>query len=323
MYVINASDIGSAWVQACNLFREKGYLVNTRNGKALQMSGVFATEYSSPMNHVLYCPARDANPFFHLMEALWMLGGRNDVAFLEQYNSTIRQFSDDGVSFNGAYGYRWRHQFGKDQLEEIARNLEDNNVDRRNVLQMWSSDDLSCQTRDVPCNLSATFQLEKGRLNMVVFNRSNDLVWGAMGANVVHFSVLLMYLANKIGAEVGTYTQVSANTHVYERHFDLIENASADVPLAFEENRPITFGPEFDMSLQWFLAGHSLNECPFFKNVANPMRKAYSLFKNKQNPDRFDEALDCLATVPLSPWTVAAHRWILRRSTKSSGMAAK
>jgi len=88
------------------------------------------------------------------------------------------------------------------------------------------------ETRDNCCNLSVVFEIEEipaycladreegpsrtmRVLNMTVFNRSNDMVYGALGANVVHFSVLQEYMAACIGVEVGTYYQVSSNMHVY------------------------------------------------------------------------------------------------------------
>jgi hypothetical protein len=48
--------------------------------KVLVSQTPVVTCYSAPTQRVLFSPMRDANPFFHLMEALWMLAGRDDVA---------------------------------------------------------------------------------------------------------------------------------------------------------------------------------------------------------------------------------------------------
>jgi len=50
---------------------------------------------------------------------------------------------------------------------------------------------------------------------MVVFNRSNDMVWGCYGANAVHFSFLHEFIGRSTGLPLGTYTQVSVNLHAY------------------------------------------------------------------------------------------------------------
>lgn len=110
-----------------------------------------------PLERVLFNAARDANPFLHLYESLWMLAGRNDVAPLAYYSKGITQFSDDGKTFNGAYGERWRHAMVSDpshgmydtgsslmdvdQLDLLVAHLQAQPNSRRAVLQMWNVED--------------------------------------------------------------------------------------------------------------------------------------------------------------------------------------
>ena len=137
----------------------------------------------------------------------------------------------------------------------IIKELIANPESRRCVLQMWEggnppfaeysgnlmprSSDLHRATsggKDVPCNLCCMFSIRtetvdrfdqsdpmlSGRpldkfnyLDMTVVNRSNDLIWGLLGANVVHFSYLLEHMANCIGVEVGHQTHFTNNLHAY------------------------------------------------------------------------------------------------------------
>src|SRR5690606_5311325 len=160
-------------------------------------------------NRVLFNPERDCNPFFHLFEAMWMLAGRNDLAPLQYFVSTFGQFSDDGKTLNGAYGYRWRNaesshevineDYGGlgtvpgievdrvDQLNVIIEELRKNPDSRRCVLQMWNvQDDLMkiSKSADVCCNTNCYFLITDGKLDMTVCNRSNDMVLGMLGANL-------------------------------------------------------------------------------------------------------------------------------------------
>jgi thymidylate synthase len=218
----------------------------SRNGPVIQIPDPIIITYTNPRERVLFNPARDANPFFHLYESLWMLAGRNDVAPLKYYASKIDQFSDDGETFNGAYGYRWRHAQvpdhqnwengdGVDQLDIIIDHLKRKPESRRVVLQMWNvEDDLMKidDSKDVCCNTAAYFSIRRAfevqgaagdpwnpevqsYLDMTVTNRSNDLIWGMFGANAVHFSFLQEYVACALGVEVGHYHQMSNNAHVY------------------------------------------------------------------------------------------------------------
>lgn len=200
---------------------------DSRNGPVKQFPKPVAIRYEKPTERVLLHPERDANPFFHLMEAVWMLGGRNDVAFPSRFVKTFGQFSDDGRTFNGAYGYRWRYHFtvegekgtlgSIDQIKTVVHHLREDPDNRRMTVTMFDPrNDLGLASKDIPCNLTATVQINtEGALDLTVYNRSNDLIWGALGANVVHFSVLQEYLALLLGVPVGAYEQVSANMHVY------------------------------------------------------------------------------------------------------------
>jgi thymidylate synthase len=217
MKVLKVRNVHEALPLAIDMLYAYGIKRDSRNGPVLQYPYPVTTVYENPCERVLFWPERDANPFLHLYESLWMLAGRDDVKPLLQYAKNMINFSDDGIILDGAYGFRWRRFGEQDQLEIIADNLSKNQEDRRSVLQMWWADeDLGKASKDLPCNLIATFQRDNiGVLHLVVFNRSNDIIWGAYGANAVHFSFLLEYMAAWIGCPVGTYTQVSVNWHGY------------------------------------------------------------------------------------------------------------
>lgn len=216
MRVLNVRNVHEALPAAYKLLHAEGVRRDSRNGPVLQGPPV-TTVYNKPWERVLFWEARDANPFFHLYEALWMLAGREDCQPLARYAKNMLSYSDNGNTLNGAYGFRWRSYFYVDQLEIIARQLRANPEDRRCVLQMWSaSTDLGALSKDVPCNVSAVFgRGPGGELNLTVFCRSNDIIWGAYGANAVQFSMLLEYMALWVDCAMGTYSQVSVNWHGY------------------------------------------------------------------------------------------------------------
>lgn len=208
---------------------------STRNGLVLTIDEPVTITYRNPRRRVLFNRGRDANPFFHMMEALWMLAGHNDIAPLLYYNKHVASFSDDGRTWHGAYGHRWRRYYGYDQLEAVIDVLTRQPDNRRTVLQMWFISDLERvrtmpECKDVPCNTQVMFKVRReanknrkgdntltpnGYLDITVTNRSNDLVWGALGSNYVQFSMLQEYIANAIDVEVGLYHQISNNLHVY------------------------------------------------------------------------------------------------------------
>ena len=212
---ILASNVSDALAQGLRAIVERGKPETSRNGPVLVMPNPVITTYVRPEQRVLFSPVRNANPFFHLMESLWMLAGRNDLFFPLQFNSGFKEYSDDGNVLAGAYGFRWRAYFGRDQLRMAISELKRDPTSRRVVIEMWSANDLCGQGKDLPCNTHIYLDCRGAALNMTVCNRSNDLLWGAYGANAVHFSVLLEWLAAFIGVPIGVYRQFSNNLHMY------------------------------------------------------------------------------------------------------------
>lgn len=320
---------------------------DSRNGPVRVFPQPVTSVYRCPTQRVLFSAHRDANPFFHLFESIWMLAGRWDAAYLNQF---VKDFGDRYAETEatvagkiwGAYGMRWRSWFNKtDQLDVVVDRLRLDPNDRRVVIQMWDADaDLSpagrSGPRDVPCNTQAYPRVRRTAdgslvLDLTVTCRSNDVIWGAYGANAVHFSVLQEYLAARIGVAVGTYYQVSNNMHVYEEpllklskktpdHVDYytVEGSTAIAIPMFEG-----YTPEYEDDFALFTDNNLSPEeytNPWFKNVALPMRAAHSLYR-EQGPE---EALQHLIKnmVPCD-WRLAAIQWLQRRAaSRTSGTTA-
>lgn len=333
MQVIFAIDPDDALAKGIELLKANGTTEDSRVGPVLVATTPVATVYPQPRRRVSFSAIRDANPFFHLAEALWMLDGRNDLAFLEYFVPRFREFSDDGRTLNGAYGYRWRQHFGGDQLEEITKELIKNPGTRRAVLSMWDGgEDFESAVRgskDVPCNTHAYFRRRGDALDMTVLCRSNDIVWGAYGANVVHFSFLLEFMATTIGARVGTYTQVSNNYHAYIERPDTKKLFAADYDelaphASLAAGAPLIApgaagGGEFLDRLSDFLQHPSPHQRhPFFlREVAAPMLEAHSRHKAGDTSAAIGH-LQLRAN--LDPWLVAGLAWLRRRLAKQTSV---
>jgi len=203
-------------VKVYEALEDCGERSTSRNGPVLKFPGPVTTIYTNPWHRANFTPGRDANPFFHIAEAMWMLAGRRDVAFLDYFNSNMKFFSDDGEVFNAAYGYRARHQFGHDQLAQIPYLLESTPDSRQAIIQLWDSNDLLAQTKDKACNMLMVFEIKGMELYLTVYNRSNDLIYGGVtGANPVHFSYFQQWVADRLGLPMGHLTFVSTNSHIY------------------------------------------------------------------------------------------------------------
>lgn len=352
MKVLTVPNVHTALPYAVYELKNLGVLNESRNGPVVMSNTPFTTVYWKPEQRVMFWPERDANPFFHFYEGLWMLGGRRDIAPLVALASNMKVYSDDGETQWDAYGFRWLHWFsGFNQLEIIINRLKKDPTDRRSVLQMWDApSDLDRDGKAVPCNLMATFQFSPndGRLNMAVFNRSNDIIWGCYGANAVHFSMLLEYMARRIGVEVGTYTQISVNWHAYVNKFEAllpIADHVVDIPghgLAvkavldpYRDNKVVVVPmptERLDEEIAGLLQFHDyLLADPQGEGAINgplltsrwtemgvSLLLAHWHFRNKPAPARYNDALEELSNSEFDnvDWIVAAREWIERRKAK-------
>lgn len=308
----------------------------SRNGSVLRLPGPATIVYERPWERVVFWAARDANPFFHLLEALWMLAGREDVAFPASLVGRMSEFSDDGEVFNGAYGFRWREHFGIDQLLTIAEALRENPDCRRQVLSMWDGHrDLGRASKDLPCNTHAYLSRDaEGCLDLMVCNRSNDAVWGALGANAVHFSMMQEFVAATIGCPIGRYWQVTNNLHLYlDHHAPLMECLaeyaypekryySTDYYAYFQvESQPLV-GPgesprEVADDIVEFIHRPSKHRCrtAFLSGVAQPMYRAYGYHKQRKGGSN-DRALRTAQKITAGDWRRAVVEWLKRRQLK-------
>lgn len=160
--------------------------------------------------NLLDVPERNLNVRFAVAEWLWMTFGRSDVESLAQYNSVMRQFSDDGVFLTGAYGPHIKAQLARRVLPKLA---EDPNT-RQAVIEIPRP---NRETKDEPCTLSLQFLLRDGRLNLVATMRSSD-VWLGIPYDVFSFTMLQNCLAGHLGVRRGFFSLHMGSSHLYLRN---------------------------------------------------------------------------------------------------------
>jgi len=321
MKAFNVTNVNQAFPLEINAIKADGIARDSRNGPVIEFSEPVATTYSRPMERVLFNAKRMCNPFFHSMEGLWIIGGYRDVEFLDFFNSQMKQYSDDGEVFWGAYGHRLRHHHGFDQLEKAIELLRKNPNDRRVVTVMWEAKaDLGLNKLDHPCNTHIYWKIRDNKLYMTVCCRSNDLLYGKLGANVVHFSMLQEYVAGRVGCEVGPYTQVSDSLHVYTQ-LPVWENVK-DTPYLPEDyyeseyaDLLVTPYPMFkecdfkdwEADLNDFMLDPQTDQLfrtPYFQDVVQPISLVWWEHKKTRNGLRYVDSIKA------TDWKRACGIWL-------------
>jgi thymidylate synthase len=340
--------VRNASTALCEILRRlsiQGVRRTTRAGDVLEIDEPVIIKYLNPRERIIFFEERDFPTIFVLMEAIWMMAGRNDVEWLTKFNKRMAEYSDDGATFHGSYGHRWRNAFGFDQLERVVKLLKTKPDTRRAVIQMWHCElDLNEDESglDLPCNMLVKFQIRNNKLDITVYNRSNDVLWGTTAVNTTQFSILQEYVAAAVGIDPGYYYQVSDNLHVYADKYSRYKNLAhyapdphRTIPLDPYERKaifpekivtdPDSFLEECEMFCvenTWESYGAAKKEVEyknkFFSNVARPMARICREWQNTKDPLRFSTMRGHLYMMPDCDWRMSTQKWIEQRERKAN-----
>lgn len=363
MYVIQARNVNEAYRHGMQLISNQGVRQHSRAGEVLVINRPVTTVYERPLERVLFDPKRDANPIFHLMESIWMLAGMRDARWLDQFVSDFsKRFAEDDGNAHGAYGYRWRNHFHRektepgdfspsqiiDQILECGQLLLKDPTTRQAAMSMWDpAIDLGAKKRDIPCNDMVMFRGRYDHIDQIwlldttVLCRSNDIIWGAYGANAVHMSFMAEVVAALAGMKVGRYYQVSNNYHAYLDIFnkmhppvcptgpysttiggDPYQLGMAISSPAFAQSKYAYLGDsrkqtsekgeKFLVACEAFMNDRSIaKDVPvFFDEVVYPIMRAH---RDYWKQGKKLEALDIIRGMKASDWQLATMQWMGRR----------
>ncbi len=158
-------------------------------------------------------------------EVAWMLLGTTDTSFLSKYTKIWQQFEDEGQpgNINTAYGYRWKHAFKVDQIENIIQKLQEDPSSRQQVLMSWDPRiDNVIPNKNIPCPYTAVINIINGKLNIHLVLRSNDLVVG-LPYDFLMYTLLGNLLANELEVKPGILAYSIAHGHIYHTHLGMVE----------------------------------------------------------------------------------------------------
>ncbi len=155
-------------------------------------------------------------------EQVWYLMGENRPDWLRTYTKIWDDFLEEDGTVKAAYGYRWRHHFGRDQIANLIDHLTQNPHSRHAVVVTWdpADDGLAVDTKkNLPCPYTFTVNIAGGKLHLHNIVRSNDMILGCPH-DAAGFALLQCLLAERLGVTPGIYTHSISNAHIYDNHFD-------------------------------------------------------------------------------------------------------
>lgn len=202
-------DVDAVWVGALAVVLNEGRDYSPRGLKTREVLGL-QLRIANARGNVLVNPARKLSYRFAVAEWLWIQSGLDDVATIAEYNKNIAQFSDDGLTFAGAYGPRLLAQW-----PWIVEQLRTQADTRQAVGVVFAP--TPGRSKDVPCTLSFQWLLRDGKLHCVATMRSSDL-WLGLPYDIFNFTQLTNSLAGEVGVDVGSFVITLGSAHLYEHN---------------------------------------------------------------------------------------------------------
>lgn len=195
--------------------RVNGSLQKSERGDTREMLGAHLV-LTNPLDRIDTHQWRKMNFPFAIGEWLAMMHGYDGIDFFTKFIKSYDQYSSDHMHLDGAYGLRIRNgSTSASDIDAVIDKLKDKPESRRAVLSIYNGTDLyGAGGLNTPCTLSIQFLLRQDKLNMIVNMRSNDLDYGLTN-DIVVFTMLHEYVANKLGAQAGFYHHMVGSLHYY------------------------------------------------------------------------------------------------------------
>lgn len=260
---IESPHISGAWLCLLN-YLKYARLVNPRGLPCREYEGTVIRVNDLRCN-ILVHPKRKLNYRFLVAEWLWIAFGRNDVATLARYNPELGKFSDDGLTFAGAYGPRLAPQW-----DWVYEKLKADPQTRQAICSIWTP--TPGPSKDVPCTLNFQFLLRDGQLNAIVNMRSSD-AWLGLPYDFFTFSQLTNSLAGRLGVVPGWLQLNLGSSHLYEADREKALAVLADYTSGETVRSPSLPGPphsevEATLTKAWLPPGTYLGSPWFYYEKA-------------------------------------------------------
>jgi len=153
---------------------------------------------------------------FVLAELCYLLSGSNDLELIASYAATMRNYSNDGKTIDGAYGYRLMKQ-----LPEMIARLKLDSYTRQACGVIYREDDIVSGKTHMPCNTFLQVLWRQPLISLHVTSRSSDFVTG-FSIDSLHWQFLLLLIANELCTVPDRVIYDIATLHIYQHDMDAI-----------------------------------------------------------------------------------------------------
>lgn len=275
-----------------SIYRDGEIEVNARTNTAIKMlAGGTSFKIDLAEGKLPVAGNRTYWPHIAAAEVAWQFMGTKDPTFILKHAPKLwSKFVEDG-ELKTAYGFRWSHAFGRDQLRMAVETLRNDPTNRQVFISAWDPrvDGLGAPDppKNIPCPVGFTLSRTGNRVHMSVLMRSSDVYVG-LPYDVMAYTLTLDAICASIGCLPGTLHFTLAHPHVYKPHWDMMRANVGEPWLSSEWNESKKHGNHQD---DWAV------------HTCEPALPAFSIEGILQDPDGYVSHVKRLAARTVQhPW---------------------
>ena len=161
-----------------------------------------------------------------LHEVLWYLSGEDHIRNLSKHTKIWDAWADEEGNLETAYGYYWRKfpsaqkdENGEwkvvevDQIKYVIDEIKRKPYSRRLVVTAWEPGN-AIKSKLPPCHYSFAFNVNEGKLNCHLTQRSGDIALG-IPFNLAAYSILTQIIAQETELDLGFFAHTIIDAHIY------------------------------------------------------------------------------------------------------------
>lgn len=170
-----------------------------------------------------------------IVELLWFLQGRTDVAWLQERGCKIwNEWADTNGDLGPVYGKQWRSWACPDgstidQISGVIDQIRRHPHSRRLIVSAWNPADLPDESRSpqqnvadgrmalAACHTLFQFYVAEGRLSCQLYQRSADVFLG-VPFNIASYALLTHMIAQQCELLPGDFVHTFGDCHLYHNH---------------------------------------------------------------------------------------------------------
>lgn len=161
--------------------------------------------------------------------------GINEVLWIfQKQTSSIEEAEKLGVDWwkpwdvgDKSIGLRYGATIKKyDLMNKLLNGLVNDPFGRRHIINLYQESDLQETKGLYPCAYETLWSVRdfdnKYYLDLTLIQRSNDYITAGV-INKIQYVALQMMVAGHCGYELGKFCHLTQNLHIYDRHFDALD----------------------------------------------------------------------------------------------------